>query len=143
MILKKIEKDNVIKAIYKSSNILASKYDKSLKELTITFNRGSVYIYKDVSMSDYTRFEISESQGSVLNSTIKKYDVLKGSDVDPATIILEIERHKVDEISALAESIVKSMSSIIKSHESIGSISSVELTRVQQLISKYKNESNE
>ena len=36
-----------VKCIYKSSNILASTYVKENNDLTIIFNNGGVYLYKD------------------------------------------------------------------------------------------------
>jgi hypothetical protein len=71
MLLKRVEKENIVKSIYDSSNILASKYDKTTKDLTITFKRGAQYKYIGVSSSDYMRFETAESQGAILNSHIK------------------------------------------------------------------------
>jgi hypothetical protein len=54
MILKRVEKDDEIKAMYNSSNILASTYNKKTSELTLIFKRGAQYKYKDVAMTDYT-----------------------------------------------------------------------------------------
>ena len=48
MILKRKEKDSVIKAIYSSSNICASVYNNITNELTVIFNHGGQYKYADV-----------------------------------------------------------------------------------------------
>ncbi len=142
MIVKRVEKDNVVKAIYKSSNVLASKYDKSSNELTITFNRGSVYTYSGVPLKDYTRFEIAESQGKILNGTIKKYDFTKGEDVDPTAIIAEVEKYQADELKELEAGIIKAMDASIKHYAKKEEMDMSTLTRVQYLISKYMNEKN-
>lgn len=97
MILKRQEKDNKIKAMYSSSTILASIYDKEKNDLTVIFNKGGQYKYAGVSNTDYTRFELADSQGIVLNSHIKKYTFEKLSDVDPKAIITEIETIKATE----------------------------------------------
>ena len=73
MLLKTQEQDNKKKSIYASSNICASIYDKSTSALTILFNNGGQYVYEGVTNTDYTRFEMADSQGAVFNSHIKKY----------------------------------------------------------------------
>ena len=101
MILKRVEKEGIVKAIYKSSNVLASRYDKANEVLTITFNKGTQYTYTGVPATDYTRFEISESQGKILNGTIKKYPVTKGDDIDTSKIVAEVEKHQAEEIKEI------------------------------------------
>ena len=74
-VVKKEEKENgVIECLIDSSNILLSEYNKSKKTLKITLKAGTQYLYKDVLDRDYVRFEVSESQGSVL---IKQWQSLK------------------------------------------------------------------
>lgn len=94
MLLKKQEKDNVIKAIFSSSNICASTYDRTSKNLTIIFNNGGQYRYPNVSETDYTRFELADSQGVVFNSHIKKYDFEKLDNIDASSILTEITELK-------------------------------------------------
>jgi len=101
MILKRQEKDNIIKALYDSSNILASTYDSNKNNLTIMFKSGTQYKYSNVSKSDYMRFEIAESQGSVFNTHIKKYAFEKLGNVDATEIINEANNLKIDEGNAL------------------------------------------
>lgn len=103
MILKRKEKDNIIKAMYSSSNILASTYNTATNELVLIFNKGGQYKYDKVSSTDYTRFELSESQGKVFNSHIKKYAFEKLEDVNPELIVKEIEVMKNAEKKALIE----------------------------------------
>ncbi len=94
MLLKKQEKDNVIKAIFSSSNICASTYDRTSKNLTIIFNNGGQYRYPNVSETDYTRFELADSHGVVFNSHIKKYDFEKLDNIDASSILTEITELK-------------------------------------------------
>lgn len=142
MILKKIDKDGVVKAIYKSSNIIASKYDKVNEALTITFNKGTNYTYSGVPNTDYTRFEIAESQGKVFNTHIKKHPFVKNEDIDPSKIEIEIEKHQIEKIKEIETSLIKSMNNISKYYEKNNVIDDSLLTNVQFLISKLKNEKN-
>jgi len=142
MILKRVEKEGIVKAIYKSSNVLASKYDKANQTLTITFSKGTNYTYTGVPATDYTRFEIAESQGKVLNSYIKKHPVTKGEDIDPAKIIAEVEKHQLAEIKVIEGDLIKAMDASIKSYAKNETMDDSLLTRVQFLISKLNNEKN-
>ncbi len=103
MILKRIEKDNVIKSMYSSSNILASIYDKGTNELTLIFNKGGQYKYPNVKSSDYTRFELAESQGAVFNTHIKSYGFEKLPNINTDNIIKEIEDIKNADKKALVD----------------------------------------
>jgi hypothetical protein len=77
-VVKREEKENgIIECLINSSNILHSEYDKSKKTLKITFKAGTRYVYKEVLDRDYVRFEVSESQGSVFNKTMNKYECTK------------------------------------------------------------------
>lgn len=142
MILKRQEKDNVIKAIYSSSNILASTYDKNKNDLTLIFNKGSQYKYPGVSTTDYTRFEIAESQGVVFNTHIKKYEFQKLENIDPAIIIKEIDAMKVAEQNALIkgkqQAIVQRMKSLILIDDGLGTNLFTE-TQLEGLIEDIKN----
>lgn len=99
MILERVEKDGVVDAIYESSNIVASSYDKIKKNLNITFNYGGNYTYQGVPETDYMRFETSESQGKTLNSHIKKYAALKHENVDVSLIFDKVSNVKLNEAS--------------------------------------------
>lgn len=72
MILKRIEKNGKIKAMYSSATICASTFDNETKDLTIIFKNGGQYKYPNVELTDYTRFETAESNGSTFNTYIKK-----------------------------------------------------------------------
>jgi|TARA_B110000858_G_C17685167_1_gene418509 predicted nuclease with TOPRIM domain len=99
MILERVEKDGIVDAIYESSNIVASSYDKIKKNLNITFVYGGNYTYQGVPETDYMRFETSDSQGKVLGSHIKKYPALKHENVDVNVIFNKVSDVKLKEAS--------------------------------------------
>jgi hypothetical protein len=72
MIVKRLEKNGKVKAMYSSSTVAASTYDTTTGDLTVIFNNGGVYTYPAVAKTDYTRFELAESNGSEFNTHIKK-----------------------------------------------------------------------
>ena len=117
MILKRQEKDNVIKVMYDSSNILASIYNKETSDLTLIFGKGTQYKYPAVKQTDYNRFELAESQGKVFNSHIKAYAFEKLDDINPADILTEVENMKNAEHKALLTAkqlkIIKLMDNLI------------------------------
>lgn len=143
MLLKRVEKENVVKAIYDSSNILASKYEKNNKNLTITFKRGVQYVYKNVSQTDYVRFETSESQGSILNSHIKSYDVEKGESIHPDSIVEEINNIKKEDIIKRQELIISDMESIISNFDINQDFNEKKLLDLTNKITNYFNNTNE
>ena len=96
-VVKKTEKENgVVECLIDSSNILLSEYNKSKKTLKITFKAGTQYLYKDMLDRDYVRFEVSESQGSVFNKTMRKYEFEKLEKVDTSELLEQISEHKGD-----------------------------------------------
>jgi len=137
MILKRQEKDNKIKAIYESSNILASTYDKTDTSLTLIFKKGGQYKYSNVSASDYTRFEIAESQGVVFNTHIKKYSFDKLADVDPSEIVNEISALSEAENKAIAEGRQLKLTNLMKEMltESVDAQGNVVMLSVDRLVS--------
>lgn len=143
MILKKVKKDDTIKAIYKSSNILASEFNTLTNNLEIIFNRGDKYLYKGVTVNDYTRFEIAESQGKVLNSHIKVYPFEQLEKIDPQTIINEINEIAKAELKALGEGIVVELQKAIEEFSQTGNYSKQILNNIQYLISRYQTDGNE
>lgn len=72
MLVKKTEKEGKIKALYSSSTICASEFNTINNELTVIFNNGGIYKYPNIDLTDYTRFETADSNGSVFNTYIKK-----------------------------------------------------------------------
>jgi hypothetical protein len=115
MILKRQEKDEIIRAMYDSSNILGSVYDKKSQDLTLIFNKGKQYKYPKVKPTDYTRFELAESQGKVFNSHIKTYSFEKLDDINPDNIIEEISNIKKIEAEALVKYKQMKLVNIMKS----------------------------
>jgi len=103
MILKRVEKDSLIKALYDSSNVLGSVYNTESNDLDLIFKSGQKYRYKGVSRADYMRLEIAESQGQVFNTHIKKYAFEKLEKVDPTKILEEADDLKAKEEKALYE----------------------------------------
>lgn len=96
MVLKKEEKNGIVKAIYDSSNICASIYDKSSNDLIVIFKNGGQYRYIGVDSLDYNSFELAESNGKVLNETIKKKytNVEKLPKIDNKELLIEIDTLK-------------------------------------------------
>ena len=141
MILKRQEKDNLVKAIYSSSNICASTYDKSTKNLVIIFSKGGQYEYTGVSESDYMRFELADSQGAVMNTHIKKYPFSKLADVDTKTIINEVSTLKAaDEkvkIDAAAAAMVGKMKAVITYYDTTEGVESGLLSKLKDAIAEY------
>jgi hypothetical protein len=61
-----------------SSNLKNAKYETETKDLTMTFNNGSIYLYKNVPWEVFVKFRMSESQGKFFNANIaKKYQYEK------------------------------------------------------------------
>jgi hypothetical protein len=137
MILKRQEKGTIIKAMYDSSNILASIYNTETNDLTLIFSKGTQYKYPKVSLTDYTRFEIAESQGKVFNTHIKPYSFEKLGDVDPALILKEVGVLKEAEDKALQEANHLQLVSMMKSMISLGiPYSAAQLSSLQDAITK-------
>lgn len=114
MILKRQEKDGIVKAMYDSSNIVASVYNNETSDLEIIFKAGTRYKYPNVSKSDYMRFEIAESQGAVFNTHIKKYTYEKLGNFDVSQLLAETESLKVEEDKALKEGAILKLVEKIK-----------------------------
>lgn len=85
-VVEKKENNGVVECLIDSSNILKSEYNEAENSLIITFKAGTRYKYEDVLKRDYVRFEISESQGSIFNKTMKNYKYEKIDDVDVTPI---------------------------------------------------------
>ena len=117
MILKKQEKNGIVKALYDSSNIVASIYNTTNNDLELIFKAGTKYRYNGVSKSDYMRFEIAESQGTVFNTHIKKYSVNKLENVDITKILEESVSLKQQEhealIAAKKDRLIKTLKGVV------------------------------
>lgn len=106
MLIKKIENNGITESYYDSTNILKSEYNKPKNELTIIFSYGGKYIYENVTLSDFTRFEMADSQGQVLNSHIKPtHSFINSGKINPDDIKKEIKAINEAEIKDLEEGI--------------------------------------
>ena len=143
MILKKQTKDNLVKAIYASSNICASTYDTQTKDLVIIFNNGGQYKYPNVSETDYTRFEIADSQGAIFNSHIKKYDFQKLDKVDTVAIIKEVnelkDADKQIKVNHYTKEMIVKMQAVVAYYETTDSIDPALYTKLKSTMSDYEN----
>ena len=141
MILKKQEKDNKVKAIYSSSNICASTYDKQTQGLTIIFNNGGQYVYEGVSGTDYARFELADSQGAVFNTHIKKYSFSKLDKVDVKDILVEVDSIKNAEekikIDYAIKMMVDKMKDVTQYYDTTGDVETGLLTKLREAIVEY------
>ncbi len=68
----------VISITIKSSNLSSATYNTETEDLLMTFNNGTIYEYKSVPWTIFTKFRMSESQGKFFNANIaKKYTFKK------------------------------------------------------------------
>lgn len=83
------ENAKIENVFFKSSNVYfceCKDVKDELKQLTVVFNNGAAYLYKDVDVNDYLMFSrggIDGSQGKALNIYIKpKYEFVRLENVD-------------------------------------------------------------
>lgn len=142
MLLKKQEKDNVTKAIYASSNVCASTYNRTTKDLTIIFNNGGQYKYPNVSETDYTRFELADSQGVILNSHIKKYAFEKLDKVDPSAILAEVtelkDAEKKAKIEVATKKMITSVNAVTTYYETTQTVDPALYTKMKSAMEEYE-----
>ena len=138
MILKRVEKDDKIKGLYESSNILASTYEPKTKDLTIIFKRGASYTYKNVDKNDYFRFETADSQGEVLNKHIKKYDSIKNDVVDVKNIEEDINNVKEVEVNNFKNEVIDYLQIIIDNWRTYNKLKIEDLDKVALMNIKLK-----
>lgn len=93
-VIQRIVEGDTVKCLIDSSNIISSEYNETNRHLKLTFSSGLQYEYIDVLHRDYTRFEISESQGSVFNKTMKNYEYKKLGKINTELIKEEISNIK-------------------------------------------------
>lgn len=151
MLVKRIEKNDLIKAMYASSTICASTYDKKTKDLTVIFNNGGRYKYSNVSLTDYTRVETAESNGTSFNTYIKKnytnFEKLDALDDNKIKAILaEIkeltpETEKID-LPTSQKNMLESMSKLISEYIKTGVVDTKILTDVTENITTYNKAIN-
>lgn len=139
MILERIEKDELVEVLYESSNVVASTYNKNDKNLNVVFKNGGSYTYQDVSATDYMRFEMADSQGKELNTTIKKYSFLKHDNVDISETIDRVKKLKQEEVTALENGLTHLMEQINLDYGSNGKINNESLDKLYRMIGIYKD----
>ena len=146
MILERVEKDGLVEALYESSNVVASSYNKNQKDLNVTFKNGGNYTYQGVAETDYVRFETAESQGKILNAILRKYSYLKHEKVDVDDIIKRIKDVKNEELDAMLVGIEDAMVDYTNSLHSIErsdyNYLEKKLDRVSEMIKIFKDMKN-
>ncbi len=138
MFILRTEKDDMVEAVYDSSHVIASSYNKKTNALTITFKNGGRYSYKDVRSADYMRFETAESQGVVLNSHIKKHSFEKLADTNVDHLITEITKNAEKEKKETEYLAVQTMDMIIKHYNDEHEIDSRLLIALNVYLNKLK-----
>lgn len=154
MLIKKITIDSKIKAIYSSSTIFATKFDKTTNELTVIFKNGGQYKYQNVNFTDYLLVESSNSTGADFNTYIKnrymKFDKLEHLSKDVMDLIItEInginpikeDINSSDEIEIVGSDemklVISSMLDFISSYVSNNAVDNGKLIAVTDYIRKY------
>ena len=146
MLIKRQEKNGKIKAMYSSSTICASIFDTETRDLTVIFNNRGQYTYPNVALTDYTRFEIAESNGEVFNTHIKKKYLTfeKLANVDEETIaalLTEVDKLKTAEEKVSTEGTIKSMmetmGTMIANYLITGNVESDAVRKLEAKISAY------
>jgi predicted transcriptional regulator len=151
MILKRQEKNGKIKAMYSSSTICASIFDTTTRDLIVIFNNGSQYKYPSVDLTDYTRMETADSNGSVFNTYIKKkytnfekMDKLNSQTIDE--ILKEIETLKEAEdkasIEGTSKEMMEVMAGLVASYVGSGKVNYDMLRKLETKISAYDKVAN-
>jgi hypothetical protein len=132
--------------MYASSTICASTYDKKTKDLTVIFNNGGRYKYPNVSLTDYTRVETAESNGTSFNTYIKKnytnFEKLDSlDDAKTKAILAEIkeltpEEEKVN-VAVVEIEMLESMGNLLTDYIKSGSINKDILKKVTENVTNY------
>jgi hypothetical protein len=138
MLVKRNEKGNLIECLYSSTNVLSSTYDKVSQELTVVFNAGTQYKYSGVRMTDYTRFELADSQGKELNGRIKQYPAKKLDSVNTTELVREIHEYAPKSLSKEETQLVTTMEAFLLAHKNKSTIDMKELENVEFFIGKVK-----
>lgn len=138
MILTRVEKDNQVEALYESSNIISSKYDKGTNKLSLVFKGGTEYIYENVDISDYHKLELADSQGVAFNKYLRSYPFVKGDKVDIIALHKRLEDAKQAEIDALTVNIVELSNLIANEYSTTGDVSEINLNDMIRLIEYRK-----
>lgn len=139
MILERVEKDELVKAIYESSNIIASTYNRGNKNLNIVFKNGGSYTYQNVPETDYVRFETAESQGKILNTQIKKYSFLKHDNVDTDEVTKKIKDMIREEAKAMESGLSNLMKEASSEFDTMSTFNTQTIDKLTNMLSVYNN----
>lgn len=107
MLINRTEQNSVVDALYESSNIISSRYNKTTSELRLIFKSGIEYVYENVTLSDYHKLELSDSQGRAFNKYLRSYKFIKGDKVNIQEVFERIEVVKQEEIDDLTRHIAE------------------------------------
>ncbi len=149
MIVKRLEKDGKIKAMYASATVAASTYDTITGDLTVIFNGGGVYTYPAVAKTDYTRFELAESTGSEFNTYIKKKypNFMKQEPMSSdkmSTLLTEIKQLVEDNTPKITDKdVIQSMFKVISSYIETGSINPSNFADLSKIMGSYTSQTKE
>ena len=138
MLLKRSIKDDVIKGIYKSSNILVSEYNQKNNELIIVFKNGGKYKYTNVDKKDFTRFEMADSQGKVHNSHIKAYPYEALGKVDVKTLFESVLNAEKDILKDYQSAVISGMKLMTEAWDKDESFDDTNLNKIKELIKTYE-----
>jgi len=139
MILKRTVNEGVVKGLYDSTNILASEYDQTTNNLIVIFKNGGKYRYSDVGIKDFTRFELADSQGKVLNSHIKNsygYEAL--GKIDTKEIIESVAILEKESLQSFAEVVRVAALDIVAEIDSNLELSDKRIDAFESAIKVYK-----
>lgn len=140
MILKRTVNEGVVKGLYDSSNILASEYDQKTTNLTVIFRNGGKYKYKNVGIKDFTRFELADSQGVVLNKhIINVYEFEALGKIDTKTIIEDVVELQKQSIQEFAEVVKDKAMNIVAEVDSNLELSDKSIGELENVIRVYKS----
>lgn len=115
MLINRSVDGNLIFSTYQSSNILSSIYNSDSKYLKIIFTNGGVYGYEQVSPTDFTRFELADSQGAVFNKVIKKYSATKLDAMSVDVIKRDVAIKKKADIKLIVSDFIIDVNSVLSS----------------------------
>lgn len=137
MLLKKVETSYKIESLFDSSNIKAASYNKANNELTLTFGKGNQYLYANVTPTDYTRFELSESQGKSFNDLIKtKYEFVKLGTVDLTELAEQINSLLINEIEEIETEFINHIREMCENHDKLKRIPIHDVNLIKRLSEK-------
>lgn len=134
MLLERISKNNIVEALYESSNIVASTYDMNNNQLKLVFKGGAEYIYNNVPITEYYKLELAESQGVAFNKYLRSYPFEKGGEVDISMLHERIQEVKQQEIDGISNDLIEAARHLVDFYEEGASIDEDSLKRLKRII---------